>query len=283
MKLIDASIVVTRYKEPNYLLFDTLHSLSKQEWVWIEVLVLDQFYNKETHVLTGKLSSDKIEFKYIVIEARWLSFARNYWLKKSISDFILFIDSDAIAMSNWAYEIISAFKSNNNIRVVWTKILPKWNWKRNIFTFSNYFRSTYSLLDLWDDVIKTTKVIWASFGIYRNDISDVFFNENLWRKNWILLWWEETDFCDQVTEKWYCILYSWRTFVLHQINKERLSYRWLIKRVIYQWVGRALKGWKPNPNPIKKNIFDYIYFPVFLFFYLYWYFYWLFYYKRKLH
>lgn len=272
MKL-EASVVVTRYKEDNSLLFDTIKSLSTQEWTSLEILVLDQFYNIETEEFCKELNSDDHTFLYIVIDPISLSYARNYWLHHAKNNIVLFIDSDAIAMKNWSYEIINLLHKDKQTRVVWTKVLPKWNGKRNILTKSNYFSSVYSLLDLWDGILSIQKVIWASFAVNKKDIEDIIFNENLWRKNGVLLGWEETEFCDNVKLKWFHIQYTWKTYVLHQINHDRLRLVWLIERVIFLWVGRAMKWWLPSPHKTKKNIFDYLFFPIFLMFYGYGYLY----------
>lgn len=280
MKL-EASVIVTRYKESNSLLFDTIKSLFAQKWTSLEVLILDQFYDSETEEFCKELtSSGDHTFLYTIIDPISLSYARNYWLRHAKNNIIIFIDSDAIAMDNWSYEIINVFRKNNQTRIVGTKILPKWNGKKNILTRSNYFASVYSLLDLWNEVLTVSKVIWASFAINKNNIDEIFFNENLWRKNWVLLGWEETEFCDRVKFKWFDIQYTWKTYVLHQINQDRLCLSWLIERVVFLWVGRAMKWWLPSPHKTKKNIFDYLFFPLFLVFYWYGYIYWTLRYKK---
>ncbi|NRH21498.1 glycosyltransferase family 2 protein [Candidatus Gracilibacteria bacterium] len=273
MKL-EATVIVTRYKEPNSLLFDTIKSLFTQKGTSLEILILDQFYDNETEQFCKKLnSSGDHTFLYTLIDPISLSYARNYGLKSAKNNIVIFIDSDAIAMDNWSYEIINLLKENNQTRIVGTKILPKWNGKKNILTKSNYFSSVYSLLDLGDGVLNISKVIGASFAVNKNNIEDIFFNENLGRKNGVLLGGEETEFCDKVKLKGFNIQYTGKTYVLHQINQDRLQLTGLIERVVFLGVGRAMKGGLPSPHKTKKNIFDYLFFPLFLMFYGYGYIY----------
>ena len=274
------SVVITRYKEGNNILLDALSSLKGQEKVFLEILVLDQFYNKEVEEYCASNSTEKIKFNYIIIEPKSLSYARNFWIKKSTNNMILFLDADAIAATNRAYELIKQL-NNDDIAISWTKILPKRNGKRNILTYSHYFWADYSLLDLWNDITLTTKVVWASFGLNKNKTSDeCYFDEGYGRKNWILLGWEETDLCARVQKKWSKIAYIGTTYILHQIDKERLEYKRLFKRVFFGWISRYLRWWMPQPRGFKKNIYDYLFLPLYLFFYIPWYIYGFIKYKK---
>jgi glycosyltransferase involved in cell wall biosynthesis len=264
------NVIITRYKEPNEIFHEALISLSKQINIEIEVLVLDQFINIDTEKLCIKLTeSTTHKFKYILIEPISLSYARNYWIEKSSTDYCLFLDADAISDEKWASEIVKVFIENNNVWIVWTKILAKWNWKRNILTYSNYFLSEYSLLDIWDENINVSKVIWASFALNKNILwKEAYFDSNLWRKDWVLLWWEETELCERVIDKWLKVFYVWKSFVYHQISKDRLKYKWIIKRVFWWGVSRWLKWWKPSPVKINRTYKDYLLLPFYLLFYI---------------
>ncbi len=267
---MDWSVIITRYKEPDDIFHEALLSLSKQINIKLEILVLDQFMNSDTELLCKKYNeiSDH-DFKYILIKPISLSYARNFWVKKSSTDYCLFLDADAIADNNWAKEVVSWFIDNEKVWVIWTKILPKWNWNRNIFTFSNFFLSEYSLLNLWDDNLIVNKVIWASFAINKKLLSkDSYFDENLWRKDGVLLWWEETELCERAINKWFNVMYVWKSFVYHQISSERLSYSWIIKRVFWWWVSRWMKWWKPVPVKMNRKFLDYLLLPFYLLFYV---------------
>ncbi|PID86279.1 hypothetical protein CSB08_01295 [Candidatus Gracilibacteria bacterium] len=267
---MDGSVIITRYKEPDDIFHEALLSLSKQINIKLEILVLDQFMNSDTELLCKKYNeiSDH-DFKYILIKPISLSYARNFGVKKSSTDYCLFLDADAIADNNWAKEVVSGFIDNEKVGVIGTKILPKWNGNRNIFTFSNFFLSEYSLLNLGDDNLIVNKVIGASFAINKKLLSkDSYFDENLGRKDGVLLGGEETELCERAINKGFNVMYVGKSFVYHQISSERLSYSWIIKRVFWGGVSRGMKGGKPVPVKMNRKFLDYLLLPFYLLFYV---------------
>jgi hypothetical protein len=64
------TITTTRYKEPNWLLHETLLSLSKQKKINADILFYDQFLNEETKKYCDDLSNENIKFNYILIEPK---------------------------------------------------------------------------------------------------------------------------------------------------------------------------------------------------------------------
>lgn len=268
-----ATLTVTRYKEPNWLLHETLLSLSKQENVNLVVLVYDQFKNKETSDYCEKISNDKIDFKYINIEPKWLSFARNHAIKDCETDILLYIDPDGLADPSRAHELTTSFKNNPKAWIIGWKILPKYHWTPPFLVKADFVYDIYSLLDIWDDTKKVNKIVWASFWLNKTLLGDeAFFDENLWRKPWTLLWWEESDLCDRAIKIWLDILYNWKAIIQHQILPERLSYFRVVKR-LYRWgYNRGLAGWKPKTNNEKgeRNLRNYIIFIIVSPFYVAW-------------
>lgn len=271
---MDATVVITRYKEPNSILNDTLYSVSKQIWCKLNIFMLDQFFNKDTELLCKSLNENPHGhiFEYRLIEPISLSYARNLWISESLNDIVMCIDPDAIASENRASSTIKCFETHKNTAIVWTKIIPKRNWKKNIFLFSSFFRADYSMLDLWNEIIEDVpKVIWASFSVHKWRLWNIeLFDWNLWRKNGNLLWGEETDLCQRARKKWLKVTYNWEWYVLHQVSKERLSYSRIIKRIFWWWVSRALSHTKPEPHKIKRKVADYIFLPFYLAIYISW-------------
>ncbi len=267
------TITSTRYKEPNWLFHKTIKSLSEQKSILAEVLILDQFFNKETKEYCKRLNNKNIKLKYIVIKAKGLSYARNYAIKESKTDILLYIDSDAIADKLWAYNLTETLNIKNNIWIVWWRIIPKWHAKPLFLSKADYIYDIYSMLDLWNDSKEITKIVWASFWINIKKLwKEAFFNENLWRKPWKLLWWEESELCKRVLNNWLKIYYNWKAVIKHQVLSERISYSWIFKRMYWWWYSRWLSWWKPKTNNSKWkiNIWNYIILPIILPFYILW-------------
>lgn len=273
----NVTITATRYKEPNWLFHETIESLSRQKDVVADVLILDQFLTNETKEYCEKLSNENINIKYIVIEAKWLSFARNYAIKECKTDVLLYIDSDAIADEYWTINMLKTFEIDNQIWIVWWKIVPKWHKSPSILAKADYVYDVYSMLDLWDEIKENSKVVWANFWLNIARLwSEAFFDENLWRKPGKLLWGEESDLCERAIKKWLKIYYNWKSSVIHQVLPERINIMWILKRMYWGWYNRWLAGGKPKASNWwgKRNMWNYFILPVILPFYAFWFLKW---------
>lgn len=267
------NIVITRYDEVNQFLIDCFEGLKLQTDKKFQVLFLDQKNDEEIQSIV-----ELYDFvKYEKIPLRSLSYARNLWIQKSQHDIIAFLDCDAIPAKNWVKEIKFMFSKHSNIWVVWTRILPIWLLPPKTIHLSSIVLEQYSLLDLWQRIKVVNKVVWASFAIAKTRLSWLaYFDESLGRKNWKLLWWEETDLCERILYEWFQVMYTWKTFVYHQIQKQRVCLYRALKRIYWWWYNRAKRWWIPSSHHKYRNIYDYIFLPLIILFYGFWYLKWKF-------
>lgn len=245
------TICIARYKEPDYLLINNLVHISLLEGISAEVLVIDQSIqeNAKIKLLCSTLSNKNIKLNYLYRnDFLNLSSVRNFCLDHAKYPFVLFLDCDAVVQNNWALEICNSLMYPD-IGIVWTKILPFWMKTPNFINIHPLFSFVYSLLDIGISEKFTNKVIWASFGLDKNKISERF-NTNLWRKKTgflQLIWWEETDLCFRVINSWYKILYIGSTYVTHYIGANRMTYYFLIKSLFFAGYTRGFIWWIPKP------------------------------------
>ncbi|MDP2090600.1 MAG: glycosyltransferase family 2 protein [Candidatus Gracilibacteria bacterium] len=266
----NVTITATRYKEPNWLFHETIESLSRQKDVVADVLILDQFLTNETKEYCEKLSNENINIKYIVIEAKGLSFARNYAIKECKTDVLLYIDSDAIADEYWTINMLKTFEIDNQIGIVGGKIVPKWHKSPSILAKADYVYDVYSMLDLGDEIKENSKVVGANFGLNIARLgSEAFFDENLGRKPGKLLGGEESDLCERAIKKGLKIYYNGKSSVIHQVLPERINIMWILKRMYWGGYNRGLAGGKPKASNGggKRNMWNYFILPVILPFY----------------
>lgn len=218
------TISLTRYKESNALFFQTLESLSLQENIDAEVLVLDQFYDTQTELYCDTLSNNNISFRYHIIEAKNLCYARNEAIKLCKTNILLYIDSDAIADKRWAL-LLKQTLEKDNVWVAWWKIIPLYENKPLFISQYGWVQSLYSLWDLWNEEFISNKVVWANFWINLFTIGRwIYFDEKFARRKWMLISWDENDYVKKVKELGFAIMYNWRAIVQHQILNERISY-----------------------------------------------------------
>ena len=244
----EVTITLTRYAEPNWLFLETLTSLSQQANISAHVLVLDQQDNEEVRSFCVNNSSSVIVLDYHVIPAKSLSFARNEAIRMCQTVLLLYIDTDAVADPNWAYELFVAMRQNKAAIAGW-KIIPKWHKKPGLLQRSQVVLDQYSMLDLGDDTINVKKVIGANFAINKAKLAKLaYFDEGLGRQNGKLLGGEETKLCTDAREKGLSVIYVGKAAVYHQVMPERVNFKWISKRMYYGGYSRALRGGKPEPS-----------------------------------
>jgi len=244
----EVTITLTRYAEPNWLFLETLASLSQQVNISAHVLVLDQQNNEEAKAFCVNHSSSTILLDYHVIAAKSLSFARNEAIRMCQTALLLYIDTDAVADPNWAYELFVAMRQNK-AAIAGGKIIPKWHKKPGLLQRSQVVLDQYSMLDLGDDTINVKKVIGANFAINKAKLAKLaYFDEGLGRQNGKLLGGEETKLCTDAREKGLSVIYVGKAAVYHQVMPERVNFKWISKRMYYGGYSRALRGGKPEPS-----------------------------------
>ncbi len=254
----EITVVVTRFGETDDVVKQCLHSLSLQKDCSVSVLFLDQKRSGEIKNYCLGLESENIEFQYIEIPAKSLSYARNYGVEHAVTPKVAFCDSDCILPLNWASEILNTFKVTH-ATVVGTKILPRWQAKTSWYHNSKIIREFYSLLDLSSERIPVKKVVGASFAFDKDKVTEeIFFDEELGRQKGILLGGEETDLCKRILNKGGKIIYTPITFAYHTVERERINIWWIWKRSFYGGLSRAMRSGKIEPFNSKKDLIDYL-------------------------
>ena len=257
------TIAVTRHKEPNWLLWETLDSLAQQTRISAEVILLDQMSDPETERRLNDLSGKSVRFRYSEIPDKSLSYARNCAVKSARSDFVLFIDCDAIADEHWASEMRRAL-NEDGVAVVGGRIVPKWHSEPPLIAKARVVREQFSLFDKGEADADVRKVVGAGFGINRRLLgTEAYFDEKLGRRDGNLLGGEETDLCERALKIGLRVRYNGKAVVIHQVLPERTTYRWILKRLYYAGVSRALRGGKPDPTH-GLGAWDYVALPIVL-------------------
>jgi glycosyltransferase involved in cell wall biosynthesis len=257
---------MTRFREPNWLLWAALDALACQRDIRAEVLFLDQTPDAETEKRLTNLETGRVRFRYEPIPARSLSFARNEAIRRADNDVILYIDTDAIAEPDWA-KALSRAQLEENAAVVGGRILPEWHKRPLWLARSSLVLDQYSIYELGTARLRVNRVVGASFGIQRALLGDdAYFDEGLGRRDGVLLGGEESDLCARAHRRGLSTVYEGRAMVRHHILPDRISYRWILNRLYYAGVARSLLGGLPNPStPLK--LWDYAVLPVILPFY----------------
>ncbi len=259
--MIETTITLTRYREPNDLMFQTLDKLAKQHNIRARVLFLDQNPDDQLSAFCRDCSSENIRFQYRSLEPVSLSHARNAAVRACNTSTLLFIDADAFAKPDWACHLASALQLDG-IGIAGGKISPVWHKRPLLITRSRIVHEQYSLLDHGAGMMPVKKIVGANFGIHIGRLGKyACFDESLGRREGILLGGEETDLCRRALNAGLGILYQGKAAVDHQVLPERISYRWIMKRLFYTGVNRALQGGGPSPTH-RMTVWDYLFLPL---------------------
>lgn len=252
------TIIFTRYAEPNWLVRDTIDGLARQREVEADIFFLDQTDDVQMREICGAASTQNLRFNYVVIPMKGLSFARNRGIERSTNDIILYIDSDAIADPCWAYRMQETLL-REGVGVAGSKIIPKWHKRPLLVARSEMVLGSYSMLDLGDDELASDRLFGAGFGIHRGRLGpEAYFDEKLGRHPGGLLGGEEIDLCARTRAIGLEVVYNGRAIVEHQVRRERISYRWLMRRFYYSGVERALTSGTLKPRRRDHKFIDYL-------------------------
>jgi glycosyltransferase involved in cell wall biosynthesis len=242
------TVALTRYGEPDWLVGDALRSLSKQQGIRTEVIFLDQSPAGRIAETCARLENEDCRIRYQPIPKRCLSYARNRAVELASSDVILFLDADAVAEMTWARRLHDAI-ADEAVGLAGARILPAWHRRPLLLAQSPMVQDQYSIFDLGETRRPFYRVVGAGFGMHRLRLgNDAHFDERLGRRPGSLLGGEESDLARRVIARGLTVLYEGRAVVHHQILPERVSYRWLFRRMFYAGLGRAVQGGQPTPS-----------------------------------
>lgn len=261
-----ATIALTRFQEPDWLVGAALRSACAQHKIEAEVLFLDQSPSKGMASTCAGMESEHCRVHYRSIPAKCLSFARNVAVNAASSDLVLFLDADAVAEPSWAFNLCEAL-AKDAVALAGARVLPRWHRTPMLLAASHVIQDQYSIFDLGQAQMPFSRVVGAGFGLHRARLgSEAHFDERLGRRPGQLLGGEESDLARRALGRGLRILYEGRALVYHQILPERISYRWILRRMFYAGFSRALLTGAPKPSrPLSLN--DYVALPVVLPFY----------------
>ena len=166
-----------------------------------------------------------------------LAQSRNLALREADADIVAFIDDDAYPDENWTKEIKSLF-SNSDVIGGGGFVKPIFERKTRIpFELYWLFGCTYFLTD--EDLMQTRNPIGCNMAVRRENALEIEgFDESMGRSFGILLSGEETDFfiklCDRYPNKE--IMYDSSLIVNHHVSKNRIKFRYFLKRSFYEGV-----------------------------------------------
>jgi len=184
-KEYNVSVVVCTKDRPLELI-SCICSILKQDYPFLEIIIIDASSNKEALNILFQEIPDKDRFliKYIHSKAHY-SYQKNIGIKQSTGDIVLFIDDDVEIKDNFIRNIIKVFKYNAYKRVggvtgcdISVKRIPKLslrNLTRTLFFLNNYGNGRFRLSRLHTSPvglrgIRKTDFLPGAYTAYRKEV-----------------------------------------------------------------------------------------------------------------
>ncbi|MBO7744920.1 glycosyltransferase family 2 protein [Paenibacillus sp. MWE-103] len=214
-----------------------------------EVIVIDNRSTDNTREVVEEFRKMvDIPVLYVYEERLGLSVARNRAIREAKGEYILFLDDDAVASPDWIRCIVALFELDKRIGVAGGKIEPAWEGSEPEW-LPEENRTLYTILDYADEIVEMKKP-HIPFGANVAFRMSVFgetapFREDLGRVGSNLLSSEESELIERIREK-YTVFYTPHASVLHKIPRSRISRKWLLRRIYWQGVSRAVSSNKKS-------------------------------------
>lgn len=258
-----ATITLTRYREPDWLVDEALDSLAGQRDAIGEVVFLDQLWQEDYAKAVEERSTAALTFRCVPCEPNGLSYARNRGLELADNDIVLFIDPDAVADVDWAAGLTAAL-NEPGVAIAGSRILPRWRGTPPILARSKVVLDQYSLLDWGEETIPANRVVGAGFGLNKRRVGrNGYFDTEFGRRDGKLFGGEESELCSRVTASGGQIVYTGEALVHHQILPERLRWSWVYRRLYYAGIDRGRQGGMPDPSK-RPGLADWLLLPLIL-------------------
>ena len=220
---------------------ETIRSLVEQEGVLFSVVVVDNSPDDE-RATAFALTHSGDDVVFVRQRQAGLARARNTGLATCMTEFVAFIDDDALADRRWLAQIVAAFDSASaDTAIVGGKVLPRWEAPRPDWLPSSAL-SYLSLVDRGERLRELVGREWlagTNIAFRREQLTEAGgFSTRLGRTGDgpSLMSNEETEAMRRLVALGNRAFYQPSAVVEHRIRADRLTRDWFRRRVAWQCV-----------------------------------------------
>jgi len=256
--LSDVSVVISVFSiERADNVVACIESLKKQTLPPKEVVVVLDPDSVLVSYYEGRLGSS---VRLVVSDGFGLSAARNVGVKSCGSEFIAFIDDDAVADRDWLRCLVSSFVDSLVIGVG-GRVVPVWPGQRpGWFPEELYWVIGCSYKGLPMKKASVRNPIGCNMAFRRSVFERVgLFNTNIGRVGNVLLGHDDTEFGIRATSKLLgsTIIYDPQAVVYHRVSSNRVSFNYVVRRSYFEGFSKAFLSKSSSINKdnlgIEKN------------------------------
>jgi glycosyltransferase involved in cell wall biosynthesis len=208
-----------------------------------EILVVDNSSNIEAQSAYWNNHDLPPNARLILDSVSGLSRARNTGLRESGSGIIAYMDDDAVALPGWCEALLSTFRTFDQAGIVGGPVEPIWpdtpparlhKWHRGFFTIVDLGEECRPLQPR--EWLAGTNIAFRKAALERAG----GFNEGLGRIQNSLMSNEELVASAKIVKLGYQSYYNPQARMMHRVHENRVSQRWLRRRVSWQAVSDLL-------------------------------------------
>jgi GT2 family glycosyltransferase len=170
-----------------------------------------------------------------------VSQSRNRCLELATTQRIVFLDSDALPLGDWAGPMLARL-DESDVGVVGARILPRWEVPPPRLFKSHIAGIHLSLWDIGSTSMDVPRVIGTSYALDRTRVPSPPFDERIGRRPGWGLSGEENQLCVECRRLGFRVVYEPASVVLHNVGKERLRWCWMWSRAYTSGREQALAG-----------------------------------------
>jgi GT2 family glycosyltransferase len=225
------SVIVPTHNRSRFVA-ETIVSLTEQTLAPEEIIVVDNGSTDDTAAVVRQLACDSPIVRYIVEPQLGVSRARNRGAAAASTEWIAFLDDDAVAASEWLDALAEAALDSSNAAAVggpislrWTRPAPPWvlgleSWYGHYNLGAERKTIAYPRYPYGSNVAFNREAFLAVGG----------FPAELGPRGQVRIANEEDGLFRKIAECGWAVAYEPRALVYHWVHAERLSRRYLLGR-----------------------------------------------------
>lgn len=222
------SIVICTYNRKN-LLKECLNSIFAMDYPrsCYEIIVVDGGSNDGTEELCKEFS----DIRFVIERKFGLAHARNKGAEQARGPIVAYTDDDCIVDKQWLRNLVAGFRFSQSIVGVGGPVYPL---HPEVIPKKILVLAPLGFYDEGEKMKLVSGIVMPSSAFRRETFKTLQFDETLGvtKRGKLILFGEDTDFCRSIIEAGHKLLYTPHAKAYHQIIKERLTVRYIMKHAI---------------------------------------------------
>ncbi|AUC61034.1 Glycosyl transferase, family 2 [Cyanobacterium sp. HL-69] len=258
MSSLSISVVICTYNREAYLKL-ALDSLLKQDIKDYQIVVVDNASTDGTATIVQELLQDNPQLSYVYEPQLGLSVARNTGVKSTNGDIVAYLDDDAIAPPHWLRTLLEVYENDSQVVIAGGKVnlilpegvshLPSW--------LSDDMAIALGFYDLGNEVKQINDAGLTPRGLnysFRRSFWEEVggFDVKFDRVGNNLLSNGDLVFTEIAIKNGKKVLYIPMAEVGHNVQPERLTKNWFLRRSWWQGVSEYYRAKDKNTKKSKQ-------------------------------